>query len=216
MTGGRVVGYCTGQDLSFTKHALVKGGGAHAEGGSAGAGVAQQNIAQEGLQNNTCNNLNFSVLTVDSGRLGVRCRNKDSSFSKHIHIKGGGARAEGGSATVGGVFQQNIAQEGQQNNNCNNLNAGSTLTVVGDRVRARCGNKDASFNRHTHTKSGGARAGGGSSTGADVRQQNIAQEGRQNNNCRNPNSLTLNATGSRSTTGCTATDRSTNIGTISR
>ncbi|MEV6319373.1 hypothetical protein [Streptomyces sp. NPDC051776] len=43
-----------------------------------------------------------------------------------------------------------------------------------------------------------------------------AQEGRQNNNCTNPNNLTLTTTNNRAQATCVAVDRSTNIATINR
>ncbi|MEV6319121.1 hypothetical protein [Streptomyces sp. NPDC051776] len=214
VTGSRVQGRCGNKDASFSKHTWIKGGGARAEGGSSTTeDVTTQNIAQEGRQNNNCNNSNenLGALNVTGSRVQGRCGNKDASFSKHTWIKGGGARAEGGSASTD-VAQRNTAQEGRQNNNCNSRNSDATLTVTGGRVEGRCGNKDFSFNHKTFTKGGGARAEGGSSTGAGINQQNTAQEGRQNNNCNNPNNLTLTTTSSRSQTKCVATDRSTNIG----
>ncbi|CAM5457703.1 hypothetical protein [Streptomyces aurantiogriseus] len=59
----------------------------------------------------------------------------------------------------------------------------------------------------------GAKAEGGSSA-MGLSQQNTAQSGRQNNNCGNPNDLTVTATGSRRQVQCTAVNRSTNIGTV--
>ncbi|MEV6319143.1 hypothetical protein [Streptomyces sp. NPDC051776] len=213
---GRETSHCGNKDASFSKHTLIKGGGARAEGGSAGEDVIQQNIAQEGRQNNNCNNSNERIggLTVTGGRFEGRCGNKDASFSKHTWVKGGGARAEGGSAT-GDVSQQNIAQEGPQNNSCNNRNSDAQLTVTGGRVRTRCGNKDFSFNHKTFIKGGGAHAEGGSTTGGNLNQQNIAQEGRQNNACANPNfPLTdIDLTGSRSNVGCKTVDGSANLHT---
>ncbi|MEV6315637.1 hypothetical protein [Streptomyces sp. NPDC051776] len=189
LTGGQERSRCGNKDFSFSKHTRIKGGGARAEGGSGTlSDVNQQNIAQEGRQNNTCNNPNNSPVTVEGGsRETSHCRNKDTSFSKHTRIKGGGARAQGGSANS--VDQQNIAQEGRQNNTCNNTNAALTNTLAGSQETSHCRTKDASFSKHTRIKGGGARAQGGSATGegADVNQQNIAQEGRQNNICSNPN-----------------------------
>ncbi|MEV6315480.1 hypothetical protein [Streptomyces sp. NPDC051776] len=187
LTGGRVEGRCGQQDLSFSKHTHIKGGGARVEGGSSTGGtVRQQNTAQEGRQNNNCNTDNDASITVSGGRYTVRCGNKDHSLSKHTHIKGGGARVEGGSSTGGEVEQQDVAQEGRQNNNCANPNEAG-ITVTGGRETSRCGNKDHSFSKQTRIEGGGARVEGGSSTGEDVEQQNVAQEGRQNNNCANPN-----------------------------
>ncbi|MEV6319527.1 hypothetical protein, partial [Streptomyces sp. NPDC051776] len=215
--GGRETSRCGNKDHSLSKHTWIKGGGARSEGGSSTTtAVTTQNIAQEGRQNNNCNNSNEDLgdLDVTGGRVESRCGNKDASFSKHTWIKGGGARAEGGSASTD-VAQQNIAQEGRQNNHCNSRNNDAPLDVTGGRVEGRCGNKDFSFNHKTFTKGGGARAEGGSSTGADINQQNTAQEGRQNNNCANPNfpdeDITL--TDSRSTVRCKTVDGSANLHT---
>ncbi|MEV6318932.1 hypothetical protein [Streptomyces sp. NPDC051776] len=217
VTGGRLDTRCGNKDVSFSKHARIKGGGARAEGGSStGDDMFQQNIAQEGRQNNACNNSNFVGIEVDGDRLEGSCGNKDGSFSKHTRVKGGGARAEGGSnTTAADLLQQNIAQEGRQNNNCNNLDNDATLTVTGGRVQARCGHKDFSFNRKTFVKGGGAHAEGGSATGAAVSQQNIAQEGRQNNSCHNVNlpAEGIDLSGSRLRTGCKTVDHSANLHT---
>ncbi|MEV6319070.1 hypothetical protein [Streptomyces sp. NPDC051776] len=62
---------------------------------------------------------------------------------------------------------------------------------------------------------GGPEAEGGSAE-SDVFQQNVAQEGRQSNNCADPNNLDLTASGSRVTSECRATDTSRNIGTVYR
>ncbi|MEV6319376.1 hypothetical protein [Streptomyces sp. NPDC051776] len=191
MGGGRVDGRCKNKDGSFNHKTVIKGGGARAKGGNGTVEVDGDNIAQEGRQNNNCQNAHDSNIDLDEGRVESRCGNKDHSFSKHTHVKGGGARAEGGNATAD-VSQQNIAQEGRQNNNCNNQNEDSDINPgegEGGRVDGRCWNKDASFSKHTHIKGGGARVEGGNGTGegVEVDQQNVAQEGRQNNNCNNPN-----------------------------
>ncbi|MEV6315425.1 hypothetical protein [Streptomyces sp. NPDC051776] len=213
--GGRTQDRCQNRDHSLSKHTLVKGGGARAEGGSSTGGtVSQQNVAQEGRQNNACNNLNRSgdIEVSGGGRTQDRCQNRDHSLSKHTLVKGGGARAEGGSSTGGTVSQQNVAQEGRQNNTCNNLND-TVITVEGGRSEASCKTADHSANLYTADIGGGAKAAGGSAT-ADLFQQNVAQEGRQNNTCANPNNLNLTATGSRTKAECVAVDHSTNIATI--
>ncbi|MEV6313763.1 hypothetical protein [Streptomyces sp. NPDC051776] len=213
--GGRTQVQCLNRDHSFSKHTLIKGGGARAEGGSSTGGeVEQQNIAQEGRQNNNCNNLNDTEFIVTGGRTVGRCGNQDISFNKHALAKGGGARAESGSSTGGSVFQQNVAQEGRQNTSCNNHNSGD-FGLTGTRYEVGCKTVDGSANVHTADIGGGAKAEGGSAT-ADLFQQNIAQEGRQNNNCGNTNNLTFTATDSRTQAHCVAVDRSTNIGTVNR
>ncbi|MEV6318594.1 hypothetical protein [Streptomyces sp. NPDC051776] len=215
--GGRLADKCRTTDRSFNKHVEVKGGGAHAEGGSSSgeeAGAFQSNIAQEGRQNNACGNLNDADFTLAGGRVAGKCRTTDRSFNKHVRAKGGGARAEGGSATLS-LEQQNIAQEARQNNACGNLNEpeAETPNVSGSQVSTECGSKDRSFNKHVLVKGGGARAEGGSTTGGDVNQQNIAQEGRQNNACGNLNGGSVTLTDSRVKNRCKSADESTNVGT---
>ncbi|MEV6317381.1 hypothetical protein [Streptomyces sp. NPDC051776] len=215
--GGRMEGRCKNRDHSLSKHTLIKGGGARSEGGSSTGIIArQQYIAQVGRQNNACNNFNSSGdIDVTGGRTEAGCQNRDHSFSKHTYLKGGGAHAEGGSSTGGSVEQQNLAQEGRQNNACNNLN-NAAVTVEGSRSGVGCKTADHSANLHTADIGGGAEVEGGSST-VSLFQQNIAQEGRLNNTCANPNNLTLTATGgSRSATQCSAVDRSTNIGSVNQ
>ncbi|MGP3999039.1 hypothetical protein [Streptomyces sp. 8N706] len=210
--GGRVDSHCANKDRSHNKHTLAKGGGAHTTGGSA-VGVFQQNTAQEGRQNNTCTNPNNSNINAsDGGRVDSHCANKDRSHNKHTLTKGGGAHTTGGSATDQ-VFQQNRAQEGRQNNNCANL-ANSGVGTTGGRVANSCANKDHSHNKHTLTKGGGAHATGGSSGGGTVHQQSTAQEGRQNNNCANPNVSGAGTTGGRVDSHCANKDRSHNKHTL--
>ncbi|MEV6315179.1 hypothetical protein [Streptomyces sp. NPDC051776] len=211
VTGSRVDGHCADQDVSFSKHTLVKGGGARAEGGSSTSGeVFQQNVAQEGRQNNNCNspNPNPNLLGTEGSRWVGRCKNKDRSFSKRTRIKGGGARAEGGSSSDLDVGQQNVAQEGRQNNNCANGNEEAFDPFEAGRIDAGCGNNDDSVSKHAWDKHRGALAEGGSSTGADVAQQNIAQEGRQNNNCSNSNDTTIRVDASRLEERCQNKDGS--------
>ncbi|MEV6318052.1 hypothetical protein [Streptomyces sp. NPDC051776] len=216
--GGRVKSRCGNKDTSLSKHTLTRGGGARAEGGSSGSADFsgdQQNIAQEGRQNNHCANPNLSSTALDDRQKNL-CGNKDGSFSKHTRIKGGGARAEGGSSTASYLVQQNTAQDGRQNNVCHNsnMNLGS-LEVNGGRVEASCGNKDASFNKQTQVTRGGARAEGGSTTAGTALQQNVAQEGRQNNTCNNPNSdATITTTGDRVGIRCRNKDISFNRKTV--
>ncbi|MEV6316756.1 hypothetical protein [Streptomyces sp. NPDC051776] len=186
--GGSIAGRCADLDFSFNHKTFVKGSGARAEGGSAAASVNQHNTAQVGRQNNNCNSPNdlFEGIDVDGGRIEGRCGNKDASFNHKTFVKAGGARAEGGSSAMESVNQHNVAQEGRQNNNCNNPNHDAEPEVMAGRIEGRCGNKDASFNKHTRVRGGGARAQGGSAN-ANAIEQNIAQVGRQNNNCNNPN-----------------------------
>ncbi|GAB2768475.1 hypothetical protein [Streptomyces bullii] len=214
LEGGRADSACTTADASHTKHSSIKGGQAHAEGGSSKGGLVQQNTAQSGRQNNNCANPNSSaVIASDGGRVDSTCEATDVSHTKHSSIKGGQAHAEGGSAT-GTLVQQNTAQSGRQNNNCANPN-NSVIPVTDGRVGTACKTADHSKNAGTVEISDGAKAEGGSSA-LDLFQQNTAQSGRQNNNCGNPNNLTLTATGSRTQTECVAVDRSTNIGSVYR
>ncbi|MEV6318365.1 hypothetical protein [Streptomyces sp. NPDC051776] len=201
-------------------HHHGKAAKARAEGGSATAGsLFQQNVAQSSRQNNNCNNPNDGTVVLTGARVSGRCVDKDGSFNKHTLVKDGEAFAEGGSSTGGDVFQQNIAQKGRQNNNCNNPNStviGTAETPAGGRLKANCKLVDHSANVETATIGGGAKAEGGSST-AGLFQQNVAQEGRQNNNCNNPNNLTLTIdSGSRAEGKCIAVDRSTSFRTVYR
>ncbi|MEU6081905.1 hypothetical protein [Streptomyces sp. NPDC047108] len=206
-----VGGDCANTDTSANEKTFFKGTGANANGGStAGGRLIQQNTAQEGRQNNNCANPNDTGINVSGGSAPGSCTNEDGSSNVKAAVKGGGAEANGGSATAADMWQQNTAQEGRQNNNCNNPNAGS-IDVIGSRYEVNCGTTDNSTNDRTTEIGGGARSDGGSST-ASLFQQNTAQEGRQNNTCGNPNNATVTLTGSRSTTQCAATDESTNIG----
>ncbi|MEU6084796.1 hypothetical protein [Streptomyces sp. NPDC047108] len=116
------------------------------------------------------------------------------------------ATAGGGSAPMGGVGQENTAQDGRQNNNCVRANGAST-TVTGGRADGRCVTADGSFNAFAHVERGGADAAGG--TGPfQVSQQNTAQRGRQNNNCASPNAGSLGARGGGFDSRCVDRDRS--------
>jgi hypothetical protein len=213
LTGAKAEGRCANGDESFSKHALVKGGGAQASGGEAFLGV-QQNTAQEGRQNNNCNNPNDSSVALTGTRAEGGCVNKDGSASLKTKVLGGGAQANGGSTSGLGndVFQQNTAQEGRQNNNCNNPNA-SAIALTGTRAEGRCVNEDGSFSKHALVKGGGAQANGGSAVAGDLTQQNTAQSGRQNNNCNNPNGSTIELTGSQVDSSCVTSDHSASVGT---
>ncbi|MDQ0935154.1 hypothetical protein [Streptomyces turgidiscabies] len=214
LTGGRTDSGCTAKDASHTKHSRVEGGDAHAEGGSSAGGLVQQNTAQSGRQNNNCANPNSSaVFMSEGGRTGSGCTAKDASHAEHSLVEGGDAHAEGGSS-AGDLVQQNTAQSGRQNNNCDNPN-NSVITTTASRAETDCETVDHSKNVGTVEISDGAEAKGGSSA-LGLFQQNTAQSGRQNNNCGNPNDLTLTATGSSTQTQCVAVDQSTNIGTVYR
>ncbi|MEV6318640.1 hypothetical protein [Streptomyces sp. NPDC051776] len=216
VTGGRLSGHCVNKDGSLSKYAFVHGGGAKAEGGSTtGTNLNTQTIAQEGRQNNSCDNPNDRDLDLVSGRVEAKCRNKDVSADVHTFYRGRGAEASGGSGTAT-VIQQNAAQEGRQNNYCHNPNGvtdDSSVEVTGSRLSVRCSNKDGSLNYKALVKGGGARAEGGSSTTGDIFQRNIAQEGKQNNICANPNGGDATLTGSRDRTHCGTTDHSVNVRT---
>ncbi|WP_019887352.1 hypothetical protein [Streptomyces purpureus] len=213
VSGGRVRSLCANDDQSVNKGTVVKGGGAQAASGSGTDILDQQTTAQEGRQNNNCANQNGTVSGLTGARIDTRCRNHDGSFNRETFVKGGGARAEGGSS-LGDITQQNVAQEGRQNNNCANPN-GSSVELTGGRHEVDCTTVDESANVGTTDIGQGAETEGGSSL-LGLSQQNTAQEGRQNNNCANPNNLTVTGTGSRSTTQCLAIDRSRNIDSHTR
>ncbi|MEU9057506.1 hypothetical protein AB0D13_01095 [Streptomyces sp. NPDC048430] len=215
VTGGRTEHRCTDRDGSVNKDTVVKGGGADATGGnSLGFAAVQQNTAQEGRQNNACDNPNLAGIGLTGARAQGHCANEDGSLNKGSVVKGGGADASGGTSTASGVLQQNTAQEGRQNNACDNPND-VDITLTGGRAESRCATVDRSVNVGTAESSGGAEATGGNGV-ADLFQQNTAQDGRQNNACGNPNGLTLTATGSRTRTECVAVDESKNIDSVYR
>ena len=83
-----------------------------------------------------------------------------------------------------GSVQQNIAQRGRRNNNCFNANT-LVIAATGSRLEGHCADQEISRNEYTQVKGGGASANGG--TGGDFDAQQIAQSGRQNNNCASPN-----------------------------
>ncbi|MFG2191072.1 hypothetical protein [Streptomyces sp. NPDC048639] len=203
-------GGCENADASTNHRTAVKGRGAEASGGDNTGAAYQRNTAQEGRQNNHCDNPNIVLpFDVSGGSADGDCTHEDNSFSHRTLVKGGGAEANGGSNTGGDIVQQNTAQEGRQNNNCANHNAGS-IEVTGGRFHVACGTTDNSADVRTSVTSGGAQADGGASAGRQL-QQNTAQEGRQNNNCGNPNNLAFTLSGGRATAQCTATDESRNI-----
>ncbi|MEV6319260.1 hypothetical protein AB0M26_29835, partial [Streptomyces sp. NPDC051776] len=230
LDGDQLQGLCADQDLSFNKYTFVKNGGARAQSGDSGTenDTEVQNAAQVGRQNNNCNNLSDSDINSATeeevgggGRVAARCANKDHSFNHTTLTTGRGARAQGGFGTDLDVNQQNTAQEGRQNNNCNNPNNDSDIFLDGSRVKGLCGNKDHSLNHKTLTKGGGARARGGNGTVSDIDQQSTAQEGRQNNNCNNPNDDSeinpdLEAGGSRVEGLCGNKDHSLNHKTLTK
>ncbi len=215
VSGSRTDHRCANRDGSRNKHAVVKRRGAEADGGSGGlTTVFQQNVSQEGRQNNKCGSPSIEFPTLTGSRTDSRCRNRDHSRNKGTLVESGGAEADGGSSATGGVSQQNTAQEGRQNNNCDNHNGQFDFTLQGARVRERCFTEDGSLNKGTLVKGGGARADGGSVSArfAVVGQQNTAQEGRQNNSCGNHDNARTTLTGSRTEDSCAAIDRSANVG----
>ncbi|MGA5037161.1 hypothetical protein ACPCA8_08880 [Streptomyces capoamus] len=210
LTGSQAEGDCLNRDGSVNENGVIKGGGATADGGSSDGILLQQNTAQEGRQNNNCADPNNVGINGSGGRARGHCANHDDSLNRGTVVKGGGAQANGGSG-VGFTPQQNTAQEGRQNNNCADPN-GSEIDLVGASAQADCTNHDGSLNQNTLVKGGGAQADGGSAVGS-LSQQNTAQEGRQNNNCANPNNTLLALTGASSTNRCATDDRSANVGT---
>ncbi|MCM2579038.1 hypothetical protein [Streptomyces meridianus] len=197
---GEAEARCLTVDKSKMLFSKVRGGGAKAKGGDSYLGsMFQRNTAQEGKQNNHCGNPN-RVSIYDSAE--VDCLALDKSVSKKTYTSGRGAKAEGGDG-VYTVDQQNTAQEGRQNNNCGNPN----LVTFNDSTKAKCVLVDKSVSKNTRTRGGGAKAEGGDSLG-ELFQQNTAQEGRQNNNCGNPNNATLSGP---TEVTCVAVDESVEI-----
>ncbi|MEU2282014.1 hypothetical protein ABZ614_08790 [Streptomyces sp. NPDC013178] len=201
---------CATGDASFNMHTVDEEGGAEATGGS-GDTVIQQNVAQQGRQNNNCANPNETFSVGGEIQQEARCVDVDRSRNKYTETKGGGARATGGSGELD-LTQQNVAQEGRQNNNCANPNDSLATTGRTVRVEGWCTNMDSSRNKHNRTKTGGAEATGGSS-GSFMSQQNVAQEGRQNNNCANPNLTSVIPTSGQVEARCKTVDHSKNKGT---
>ncbi|MFE1753184.1 hypothetical protein ACFW88_22025 [Streptomyces anandii] len=203
LTDSRLNVDCGNKDVSANRHSWETGGGARAIGGQAGS-AEQQNIAQEGRQNNNCANPNsiFQAASVTSSAVDVRCGNKDTALTEDTLHRGGGAQAVGGALAE---EQQNTAQEGRQNNNCADPNI-PAFTLTDERIRTECLNKDHSRTRHSVIKGGPSLARGGS--GDDVFQQNVAQEGRQNNDCGNSNNSTVTLSGERAADRCVTVDRS--------
>ncbi|MEU3282358.1 hypothetical protein [Streptomyces antibioticus] len=206
---------CVNDDKSVNHRTRVHKGHARAVAGSGGSSLSEQTVAQSGRQNNACANLNESDPDIgDAGREQTRCGNLDRSVSKHTRVRGGNADIAGGGASATSTLeQQNIAQAGRQNNACSNQNSTESLDVTGGTVRGDCKTVDGSRNTGTTEIHGDAQIEGGSSTGGDLIQQNIAQAGRQNNACDNHNELDAELTGSRQKTGCVTVDRSVNAGT---
>lgn len=148
LLGGHAEFRCVNGNASFNKHTLVKDGGAHANGGSSTASeLDQQNTAQKGRQNNNCDDANGSQIHLTGSRTRGRCVNLDRSRNERTLVKGGRAEAEGGSA-MGGIDQQNTAQDGRQNNNCGNDNR-LILTATGSTTHTECTAFDRSKNIHT-------------------------------------------------------------------
>ncbi|MFF6783705.1 hypothetical protein [Streptomyces sp. NPDC012510] len=191
---------CAAHDSSVSKKTVTRGGGAKATGATSTLGASQQNTAQQGRQNNACGNMNNAGIP---GAADAGCAAHDSSVSKKTVTRGGGAKATGGNSQLSST-QQNIAQEGRQNNACGNTNVGS----ISGQARAHCTTRDGSVSKKTVTRGGGARATGGNSA-AELMQQNIAQEGRQNNACGNTNALTLDEGSTNAQ--CSAVDESVEI-----
>ncbi|MET7888012.1 hypothetical protein [Streptomyces avermitilis] len=206
LSPGTLKGRCVNGDGSYNEFSRVKYRGAHAVGGSGTDGLEQQNIAQQGRQNNACDDTINLTLDVDGGLVGDECVNRDHSRNKDVLVKSGGADAVGASGTDS-PFQHNIAQEGRQNNTCA-TNNDADFDVTGGRVLSRCGNVDGSDNEHVLTKGGGTRAEGGSGTGFE--QENIAQEGRQNNTCASGIFFLPDVEGGRLESDCANKDHSSN------
>ncbi|WP_229859836.1 hypothetical protein [Streptomyces anandii] len=217
VTGGGIETQCADVDESLTEHSAFRGSGAGATGGNGVTGAGQQNIAQVGRQNNACADASSSFSPeIEAAQLTERCVNHDASVTKHTRAKSGGARAEGGSAATFGALQQNIAQEGRQNNACADASVSTPGPLTGARVTHQCGNRDASVSKHVLAKNDGALAESGSA-GLTADHQDIAQEGRQNNACADPNnSGDLEVTAGRTTDVCDNRDASLSKHTVDR
>ncbi|MFB7370567.1 hypothetical protein ACFC0D_12095 [Streptomyces sp. NPDC056222] len=213
VSGGLTDSDCTSADASFNKDSLVDSGGADANGGGAATTAFQQNTAQQGRQNNNCDNENLTNVTLTGGSLDQRCNNRDGSSNEHTFVKGEGAHAAGGNAVALNSLQQNTAQEGRQNNNCGDANS-ATVTAVGGRREGLCANGDDSLSHNTAVKGGGADAAGGDGILFSTVQQNTAQEGRQNNNCDNTNIADLGLTGAGRGSRCVNHDGSASNDTL--
>jgi hypothetical protein len=204
---------CGTGDASFNKHAVNDGGGSHATGGSGTVGqMIQQNTAQKGRQNNNCGNPNDSIFSHGDGVTDSFCIGQDGSHNKHTLTKSGGSHATGGSGKVGHLVQQNTAQEGRQNNNCANPNQ-SDISATDGLTASHCTHRDLSRNKHTLSVDGGSHATGGSGKVGHLVQQNTAQDGRQNNNCANPNDTFITSPDTGAQTRCATVDHSTNVRT---
>ncbi|MFG2196755.1 hypothetical protein [Streptomyces sp. NPDC048639] len=110
-------------------------------------------------------------------------------FNKSAEVQYGPADAAGGGG-LERLVQQNIAQRGRRNNNCLNANT-LAIAATGSRLEGHCADQDISRNERTQVKGGGAANGG---TGGDFDAQQIAQSGRQNNNCASPHYFFGNTT----------------------
>ncbi|MEV6318727.1 hypothetical protein [Streptomyces sp. NPDC051776] len=211
LEGSGVNTRCASEDGSRNRYTRIHSGGATTFGGSASGSISQQNAAQDGRQNNHCDNPNLSVVTASGGRAQRRCGNVDGSGNAHTLTQGGGAHTDAGSSPV--VFQQNAAQEGRQNNHCAHLTNGE-INLTGGRVDDKCVHKDVSRNRHAVTREGRARTEGSSNEGGvNLNEQNAAQEGRQNNSCAS-DSAALTVSGGRLHRTCASADASENDHTL--
>ncbi|GAA3117295.1 hypothetical protein GCM10010521_01270 [Streptomyces rameus] len=212
LMGASTENHCVGLDGSTNEDSVTRSGGANANGGSGGAFLDQQDTAQEGRQNNNCADIDTAFVRLTGAETDGRCVDQDSSVNRHMATTGKGATANGGSASAAGLVQQNTAQEGRQNNNCADPIAGVVLT--GSQAEGHCLNRDGSVNENGVIKGGGATANGGSSLDDDLLQQNTAQEGRQNNNCANPNNAGINGSGGSARGHCANHDGSLNRDTV--
>ncbi|KOU56781.1 hypothetical protein ADK57_40865 [Streptomyces sp. MMG1533] len=122
----------------------------------------------------------------------------------------GGAQAGGGSGAAG-LFDQNTALDGRQNNACGDSQrlTGSDILGGSGRFGTHCTTGARSHSIDTVTTGGGAEASGGDGVAL---QQNIAERGRQNNAC--GNTIESGLYDGETDTHCTALDDSVSKGTV--
>ncbi|MEU3283384.1 hypothetical protein, partial [Streptomyces antibioticus] len=166
-TNSRQASECVNDDHSHSRATRVRSDGASSTGGSGTAEFLESNVAQSGRQNNSCAQFTdadaFGLTGGSSHR--SRCANRDHSHSAHTDTATRGAHTVAGGSGGGFVAldQQNTAQAGRQNNSCSqSIGDDPDLLLDSSSYSSGCVNVDHSHDRHTRSRSGGARAEGGS------------------------------------------------------